>query len=226
MRPPSVVLYPSRTPSDDRKDNDSASAIVSSDTVPVWLTDLFARYGYFVIFFGVLLENAGVPVPGETTLLAGAALARFGHLSLPWVVVIATAGAVLGDNIGFLIGRRGGRVLIERYGLGFGLTAPRLEKFDAFFARHGAKTVFIARFVTGLRVVGAVLAGASTLPWSTFLIFNATGAVAWAATFGAVGYMLGYSWETIERWIGHLGLIFLIVIAVAGVVAFARSRRT
>jgi len=192
--------------------------------VPVWLADLFARYGYFVIFFGVLLENAGIPVPGETILLAGAALARFGHLSIWWVIVIAIAGAILGDNIGFVIGRRGGRALLER-GKMFGLSAARLAQFDGFFARHGAKTVFIARFVTGLRVVGAVLAGASTLPWGRFLFFNAAGAVAWATTFGAVGYALGYSWDTIEEWIGHLGLALLLVLAAAGAVAFIRSRR-
>jgi membrane protein DedA with SNARE-associated domain len=193
--------------------------------VPVWLTDLFARYGYFVVFFGVLLENAGLPVPGETILLAGAALARFGHLSLPSVIMTAAVGAVLGDNIGFFIGRRGGRVLLERYGRRLGLTPARLEQFDSFFARHGAKTVFIARFVTGLRVVGAILAGASRLAWGRFLIFNAAGAVAWSVTFGVVGYLLGYSWETIEQWIGHLGLVFLVVLAAVGVAAVVRSRR-
>lgn len=193
--------------------------------MPPWLTDLFARYGYFVVFFGVLLENAGVPVPGETILLAGAALARFGHLSILGVVSIAIAGAVLGDNVGFLIGRRGGRRLLERHGRLFGLTQARLDQFDRFFARHGAKTVFIARFVTGLRVVGAVLAGASTLHWSRFLVFNAAGAVAWASTFGAVGYALGYSWETIERWIGHLGLVLLVVLAVGLALVVVRSRR-
>jgi len=193
--------------------------------VPSWLTDLFARYGYFVVFFGVLLENAGVPVPGETILLAGAVLARLGHLSIVSVVSIAVVGAVLGDNVGFLIGRRGGRRLLESHGRLLGLTKARLQQFDAFFARHGAKTVFIARFVTGLRVVGAVLAGASTLPWGTFLVFNAAGAVAWACTFGAVGYALGYSWETIERWIGHLGLVLLVIVAVVAVLALARSRR-
>jgi membrane protein DedA with SNARE-associated domain len=140
-------------------------------------------------------------------------------------VTTAIAGAVLGDNIGFVIGRRGGRRLLERHGRLLGLTKQRLDQFDAFFARHGAKTVFIARFVTGLRVVGAVLAGASTLPWGRFLIFNAAGAVAWATTFGAVGYALGYSWETIERWLGHLGLVFLVVLAVVAVFAVGRSRR-
>jgi membrane protein DedA with SNARE-associated domain len=194
-------------------------------SVPAWLTDLFARYGYFVVFFGVLLENAGVPVPGETILLAGAALARFGHLTLPYVLLTAIAAAVLGDNIGFYIGRRGGRVVLERHGGKFGITPARLTQFDGFFQRHGATTVFIARFVTGLRVVGAILAGASHLSWGRFLIFNAAGAVAWAATFGTVGYLLGYSWETIERWIGHLGLALLLVIGVAGVLALVRSRR-
>ena len=193
--------------------------------MPSWLTDLFARYGYFVIFFGVMLENAGVPVPGETILLAGAALARFGHLSLPAVILVAITGAILGDNVGFFIGRRGGRVLLERRGRMFGLTPARIAQFDGFFARHGAMTVFIARFVTGLRVVGAILAGASTLPWGRFLIFNAAGAIAWATTFGAVGYLLGYSWETIERWIGHVGLALLIVIAIAAVVTIVRSHR-
>jgi len=193
--------------------------------VPAWLTDLFARYGYFVVFFGVLLENAGVPVPGETILLAGAVLARFGHLSLVWVISIAIAGAVLGDNVGFFIGRRGGRRLLVRHGRLLGLTKARLDQFDAFFARHGAKTVFVARFVTGLRVVGAVLAGASTLPWGRFILFNATGAVAWATTFGAVGYALGYSWETIERWIGRFGLVLLVVLGIVIVLAVGRSRR-
>ena len=193
--------------------------------MPAWLTDLFARYGYFVVFFGVLLENAGVPVPGETILLAGAALARFGHLSLPNVIVVAIIGAVLGDNIGFFIGRRGGRLLLERRGWVFGLNPARLAQFDTFFNRHGAKTVFIARFVTGLRVVGAVLAGASTLPWGRFLVFNIAGAAAWATTFGFVGYALGYSWDTIERWIGHLGLVLLVVIGAVAAVAFVRSRR-
>jgi len=193
--------------------------------VPSWLIDLFARYGYFVIFFGVMLENAGVPVPGETILLAGAALARFGHLSLPAVILVAITGAILGDNIGFFIGRRGGRVLLERRGRMFGLTPARIAQFDGFFARHGAMTVFIARFVTGLRVVGAILAGASTLPWGRFLIFNAAGAIAWATTFGAVGYLLGYSWDTIEQWIGSLGLVFLAVLAAAGLVALVRARR-
>lgn len=193
--------------------------------MPDWVLDLFARYGYAVVFGGVFLENAGLPVPGETMLLAGAALAKFGGLSLPWVIATAVAAAVLGDNLGFLIGRHGGRGLAERHGWKIGLTRSRLAEFDRFFERHGAKTVFIARFVTGLRVFGAILAGGSGLPWRRFLIYNAAGAVAWSVAVGVVGYVLAYSWETLERWIGRSGLILLVAIGtVTAVVALWRRR--
>jgi membrane protein DedA with SNARE-associated domain len=192
--------------------------------VPGWLTDLFARYGYAVVFLGVFLENAGAPVPGETMLLAGAALSRSGSLDLGWVIAAAVVGATLGDNLGFFIGRRGGRALVERYGSLLGMSGPRLADFDRFFDRHGAKTVFFARFVTGLRVVGALLAGASRLSWSRFLVFNALGAVVWATTFGVVGYALGYSWHTLEQWIGRSGLILLVLVGALGALAVLRAR--
>jgi len=193
--------------------------------VPDWIVDLFARYGYAVVFLGVFLENSGLPVPGETALLAGAALSHYGRLSLPWVIVTAIAAAVLGDNLGFLIGRRAGRALVVRYGSRLGLTERRLEQFNRFFARHGAKTVFIARFITGLRVFCAVLAGASALRWPTFLFYNATGAVVWSTTIGLVGYALGHSWERLERIIGRTGLVaFAIVVAIVAL-GIVRARR-
>jgi membrane protein DedA with SNARE-associated domain len=193
--------------------------------VPVWIVELFARYGYGVVFVGVFLENAGLPIPGETALLAGAALSRSGSLFLPWVIATAIAGAILGDNLGFLIGRRAGRALVERYGRRLGLTPVRLVHFDRFFERHGAKTVFIARFVTGLRVFGALLAGTSGLSWGRFLVYNSTGAIAWAAVFGSVGYLLAYSWQTLERWIGRTGLALLAAAVVAALVVVLRARR-
>jgi membrane protein DedA with SNARE-associated domain len=192
--------------------------------VPGWLTDLFARYGYAVVLIGVLLENAGAPVPGETILLAGAALSRYGSLTLSWVIAAAIVGAMLGDNLGFFIGRRGGRVLVERYGAILGMTADRLGEFDRFFERHGAKTVFFARFITGLRVLGALLAGTSRLSWSRFLLFNALGAIVWATTFGVVGYALGYSWHTLEQWIGRTGMILLALVSVIGGLLILRAR--
>jgi membrane protein DedA with SNARE-associated domain len=193
--------------------------------VPQWLIDLFARYGYAVVFFGVFLENTGLPVPGETTLLAGGALAHFGHLSLPWVIVTAIVGATLGDNLGFFIGRRGGRRLAERHGWRIGVTRARLAEFDRFFARHGPKTVFVARFITGLRVFCAVLAGGSGMAWPTFLFYNATGAVVWSTVIAVVGYLLGQSWEMLERWIGGLGMIGLVIVAALVGIWVVRTRR-
>ncbi len=193
--------------------------------MPEWLIDLFARYGYLVVFGGVLLENAGVPVPGETVLLAGAALAQFGRLSLTRVILTAIAAAIIGDNIGFFIGRHGGRTLAERHGSKIGLTRARLKDFDRFFDRYGPATVFIARFVTGLRVFGAVLAGGSGLRWRSFLVYNAAGAVAWSTAIGLAGYTLAYSWDTLERWIGRSGVVALALIAVLGIVIYKRRRR-
>jgi undecaprenyl-diphosphatase len=173
--------------------------------MPQWLVDLFARYGYAVVFAGVFLENTGLPVPGETALLAGAAMAHFGHLSLGWVIVTAIVGATLGDNLGFAIGRRYGRGIVERHGWRIGLTRARLAQFDRFFERHGARTVFIARFITGLRVFGALLD--------------------WTIAVATAGYSLAYSWATLERWIGRTGLIGLALLGSFLVIGAIRARR-
>jgi membrane protein DedA with SNARE-associated domain len=193
--------------------------------MPAWLLDLFARYGYAVVFAGVFLENVGLPVPGETALLAGAALAHFGELSLGRVIATAIAAAILGDNLGFFIGRHGGRGIAERHGWRIGLTPDRLREFDRFFQRHGPKTVFAARFITGLRVVGALLAGGSGMKWPQFLFFNATGAVVWCTVVAAAGYSLAYSWETLERWIGRSGLAALALVVAVGIIGWMRARR-
>ena len=193
--------------------------------MPAWLLDLFARYGYAVVFGGVFLENTGLPVPGETALLAGAALAHFGQLSLFRVIVTAIAAAILGDNLGFFIGRHGGRRIAERHGWRIGLTPDRLGEFDRFFDRHGPKTVFAARFITGLRVIGAVLAGGSGMAWPVFLVYNASGAVVWCTAVAGAGYSLAYSWATLERWIGRTGLIGLALVVSILVIGVLRARR-
>jgi len=193
--------------------------------LPQWIVDLFAHYGYAVVFFGVFLENSGLPVPGETALLAGAALSHDGRLSLAWVIATAIGAAVLGDNLGFFVGRRLERGVIERHGWRIGLTEYRLAQFNDFFNRHGAKTVFVARFITGLRVFCAVLAGASHLRWPTFLFYNATGAIVWSTTIALLGYALGESWERLERLIGRTGLIAFIVVIAFVALAVLRARR-
>ena len=172
------------------------------------------------------LENTGLPVPGETALLAGAAMAQYGWLSLPRVILTAIAAATLGDNLGFLVGRRAGRGLAERFGSKIGLTPARLAQFDRFFHDYGGRTVFIARFITGLRVFGAVLAGASGLRWPTFLFYNALGAIAWCTAIACAGYSLAYSWDTLERWIGRSGLIAAVLAAAIAVIVYFRARRT
>ena len=193
--------------------------------MPQWLTDLFARYGYAAVFFGVLLENTGVPVPGETMVLAGGALAHAEQLSLWWVIGVAILGATLGDNFGFAIGRRGGRRFVERHGTRIGVTPARLREFDGFFEKHGPKTVLVARFITGLRVVCAILAGGSEMTWPTFVVFNAAGAILWSTTIAMVGYFLGRSWDTIERLIGGAGLAGLVIVAVLVAIWILRTRR-
>ena len=188
--------------------------------MPQWIVDLFAQYGYAVVFFGVFLENTGLPVPGETMLLAGAALSHFGHLSLGWVIACAIVGATLGDNLGFFLGRHGGRRIAERF-----IPPARLRAFDRYFELHGAKTVFVARFITGLRVVGAVLAGGSGMRWNVFLMYNALGAVVWSITFGIVGYLLGRSWDLLERFVGGAGIAGLILGSGLTLVWFLRRGR-
>ena len=193
--------------------------------MPAWLLDLFARYGYAAVFAGVFLENTGLPVPGETVLLAGAALAHGGQLSLVRVIAVATVAAICGDNLGFFIGRRGGRRIAERYGPRVGITRERLEGFDRFFERHGPKTVFAARFITGLRVVGAVLAGGSGMAWPTFIFYNASGAIVWCTTIALAGYSLSHSWDALERWIGRTGLLALSAVVALMVFGIVRARR-
>ena len=193
--------------------------------MPSWLTDLFATYGYATVFFGVFLENAGVPVPGETMVLAGGALSHFGQLSLWPVIGVAIVAATLGDNLGFAIGRRGGRKLLVKYGRRIGITRAHIGEFDRYFERHGAKTVLVARFVTGLRVFCAILAGGSDMPWPTFLVFNAAGAVLWSTTIALVGYFLGKSWQFIERLIGGAGIAALLVVLALAAFWVIRLRR-
>lgn len=190
--------------------------------MPDAIAALLERYGYAVVFVGVLLENAGIPVPGETLLLAGTFFAARGVLSFPVVVGLATLAAVLGDNAGYWIGRRAGRPLVERYGGFLGLTPGRLAALDGFFARHGAMAVLFARFVTGLRVFAAVFAGVSRFPWPRFVLYNAAGAVGWATAVGLVGFYFGRSWSLLERWVGRTGLFALGLAAALGLVVLAR----
>jgi len=189
------------------------------------LLSYFAHYGYWVVFFGVMLENAGIPVPGETILLAAGFFAAQGHFHLWEVMTIAALGAVLGDNAGYWIGHRLGRATLERYGRYVGLTHARVLHMDRFFNAHGNKTILVARFITGLRVFAALLAGSARMPWRTFAIYNMMGAVLWSLAISLAGFFFGRSWDLLERWIKGAGLIALGIVVVIAITMWLNRRR-
>ncbi len=175
------------------------------------LLQLFLRFGYVAVFLGVMAENAGIPLPGETILLAAGFFASQGHFSLGLVVLLATAGAILGDNLGYLLGEKVARPFLTRRGRFLLLTPPRLRAAEAFFERHGDKTILFARFVSGLRVVAALFAGLSGMRWRMFAIYNAAGAFRWAVAMSLLGFFFGASWHLLEKWVGVGGLLALSV---------------
>jgi membrane protein DedA with SNARE-associated domain len=182
-------------------------------------------YGYWAVFFGVMLENAGVPVPGETILLIAGYFASTGEFNIALVMIIAASGAIVGDNIGFAIGHHYGRGFLLRVGRFFFLTPKRLEHMENYFERYGNKTILVARFITGLRVFAALLAGASRkMPWRVFVLYNMAGAILWSVVITTLGYLFGASLPLLVKWVGRSGTILLIAAVVIGVIAW-RVRR-
>jgi membrane protein DedA with SNARE-associated domain len=149
------------------------------------------NYGYLAVFGFVLLEDFGVPVPGETILVLGAVYAGAGRLNVALVGVLGFCGAVVGDNIGFAIGHFGGRRLVDRFGRYILLTPERVDKAQSFFERHGGKIIVVARFIEGLRQANGIIAGISGLHWAKFLFFNVIGAALWVAVWTSIGYFSG-----------------------------------
>jgi membrane protein DedA with SNARE-associated domain len=193
---------------------------------PTWMHDLIQGYGLWVLFFVVMLESMGVPIPGETALVTTALYAGSTHrIDIVSVVLVAAAGAMIGDNIGYLIGRSIGVRLLVRYGRYIRLDETRLKVGQYLFLRHGGKIVFFGRFVAFLRAFAAVLAGANRMPWPHFLLMNGLGGICWASLFGGGAYLFG---EEIKRVAGPVGLLLLVAaigMAVAGIVFFRRHER-
>ena len=180
------------------------------------MTHYLLEYGLFLLFVLVALESTGVPLPGETALIAASVLASQGHYSIVVVIVLAAAGAILGDNAGYWIGRKGGRALLRRIPYLRDYFERILPPAERFFERHGAKAVFFGRFISLLRVTAAWLAGISHMPWWRFLFWNAAGGIVWATAFGVVAY---YSGRAAADAINHYGLYAGIVLVVAIAVA-------
>ena len=181
------------------------------------LTYLLHVYGYWAVLVFVSIESIGIPFPGETMLLVAAIYAGTTHqLFIPFVIAAAAAGAIIGDNIGFFIGREGGYRLLRRYGRYILLNERKLKLGQYLFKKHGGKVVFFGRFVAVLRALAAFLAGTNRMQWPRFLVFNALGGIVWATIYGMGGYLLG---KNIQRFTGPVGIV-LIILAVISIIAF------
>jgi membrane protein DedA with SNARE-associated domain len=196
-----------------------------ADTVFQLLSQFFARYGYWVVFFGVMLENCGLPVPGETVLLFSGFLAFHGQLSLSRAIFTAIAGATLGDSLGYLVGRWGGTALINRFRGRFLLSAQHFDRAQGMILRFGHWAVFVARFITGVRVLAGPLAGAFLMPYPHFLLANFSGAVVWAFTIGWVGYLFGSNWQRLLHLFKQVDTAILIVVVLAALIIWLVYRR-
>jgi membrane protein DedA with SNARE-associated domain len=195
--------------------------------IPDWLNMAIQTYGYWIVFAAIAIESMGIPFPGETALLAGAVYAGgTGNLNIVLVVLAAAVGAIIGDNLGYLIGRHGGYRLLGRIAPFIRLNQSHLDAAQRYFERHGNKTVFLGRFFALLRAWAAFLAGTNRMPWRSFLFWNALGGVVWATIYGALGYALGNNLPLLGRIVHMIGIVgtALTVAIVLGAIILWRMR--
>jgi membrane protein DedA with SNARE-associated domain len=191
------------------------------------LRNAVVLYGYWAVALALLLENAGIPVPGETILLLASFLAYSQHeLQLFWIIVTATVAATLGDNLGFAVGYYGGRKLLDRYQSTFRIHPATLARGEELFARYGALTILFARFVFGMRMIAGPIAGVLRMPWRKFFLFNFLGAAAWVTVISSAGYFFGRHWGRLERNIGRFDIAIVMVVALVALLLWLRSRQT
>jgi membrane protein DedA with SNARE-associated domain len=181
-------------------------------------------YGYLILFLGVMAENASLPVPGETILIIASFYSHHGHLSLGYVILLATIGCIMGDNISFYMGRRLGRPFILQYGRYIHITRKRLFHVEEFFERHGDKTIFIQRWITGVRVIGALVAGTTQMPWPRFLLYNCLGAVTWVTAISLMAYIFAVNLQLLLTILSRSGWVLLSLLVLAGVLFYLRRR--
>jgi membrane protein DedA with SNARE-associated domain len=190
------------------------------------LLHLLATYGYWAVLFFVAIESTGIPFPGETMLLVAAIAAGTTHqLSIAFVIVAAASGAILGDNLGFWVGREGGYRLLRRYGHYIRLEERRLKLGQYLFLKHGGKVVFFGRFVAVLRTWAAFLAGTNRMRWPRFLVFNAAGGIVWATLYGLGGYFLGDNIHRLTGPIGPVTVVLAVLLIIAGIVIVRRQEQ-
>jgi membrane-associated protein len=190
------------------------------------ILDVAQNIGYPLLFALIAIETMGIPVPGETALITAGVLASRGHMSIELVIALAAAAAIIGDNVGFAIGRHVGRRLFTADGPFLERRLGLLAVGEPFFERHGPKAVFLGRWVAGLRITSAWMAGINRMAWPRFLFYNALGGIAWATSIGLLAYFLGHSIEKIVQDVGVGAAILVVVAAVIGVVYVRRRRRS
>jgi membrane-associated protein len=191
-----------------------------------FLRNAVVHYGYWAVGAALLAENAGIPVPGETILLLACFLTYSEqNLRLPWIILVATIAATLGDNLGFAAGYYGGRPLLARYQTLFKIQNRTLERGEELFARYGAVTVFFARFVFGLRIIAGPLAGVLRMPWRKFMVFNFLGAAVWVSVIASAGYLFGQHWERLQQDLKRIDVSIVIVLLVTVAFLWWRGRR-
>ncbi|MGW1003003.1 DedA family protein [Streptomyces sp. NPDC002520] len=199
---------------------------MSSPPLPGVLGDIapiLDHWGYWAVGGLIFLEDFGVPAPGETILIAAAVYAGAGQLNIVAVIALGFFAAILGDNVGYLIGRTGGHALVRRYGKYVFLPPERYEKAEKFFTRHGGKVVTVARFIEGLRQVNGIVAGAAEMPWPRFVAFNALGAALWVGLWAGVGYLAGNHITTIYTEVNRYSTYLLIALGVLILALVARA---
>ena len=194
-------------------------------TVPA-MTHFIEQYGLIVVFLLIAAESAGVPLPGETALVAAGVFAARGSYSIVTVIVVASAAAIIGDNIGYWLGRKLGRGFLQRYAIVKRFSDRVLPRAERFFDKHGGKAIFLARFTAGLRVAGAWIAGFARMPWWRFLLWNAAGGIVWATTVALVAYYFGHAAADAIAKYGLIGGVVAAagVIVILGAVHFWRKR--
>jgi membrane protein DedA with SNARE-associated domain len=181
--------------------------------------------GYPVLFVLIAIETMGVPVPGETALLTAGVLASRGHLDIVVVIAVAAAAAIVGDNVGFMIGRKLGRRVLLAPGPFERHRRRVIELGEPFFERHGPKAVFLGRWVAGLRITSAWLAGVNRMSWPTFLFWNALGGIAWATSVSLLAFFAGRGAARIVHYLGFGGAGIVIAGALAAALVVRRRRR-
>jgi membrane protein DedA with SNARE-associated domain len=191
------------------------------------LRGALVHYGYWAVAAVLVLESAGLPLPGETILLLASFLAFSQHeLQLPWVIVVGTLASTAGGEVGFAMGRYGGRPLIERYRHIFSIDASTVARGDRLFERYGAATVFLARFLFGMRVLASLLAGALHMPWRKFVLCNFLGAAVWVTAICSAGYLFGRHWGRLMLDVKRIELLVVIMVVVAGLIWWWRNRES